>query len=515
MKTIYIDGKDFTEDSQFDFKLKYEKTSDLVEGFKYVDKIAVSGEAYDYLNDIFFVQFDKTKVCNIEITPNCCDVSFDLKCGFRNVEKCGCSITITPISNESHQYDALKKTAWFANDFDKNNQNLRVWQCGGSNWLSVVLMLLYNYIIEPLVDIINAIDDILGTGKIDKGPLEQSFTGCLSYHIGYVFREVYEYQCNKIGLTYQSSVFQQGTYKNLAFVPCSNDDGYDLNQKENFNEANAPYYSLLQLHKTKEVPFNLRMWIQENTLFQEPKAVYEKTNIVAIDLDKEDIEGEFCLRYNTEFAYAGANLKYGNDATDSDGNKLANRYNDRVEWNNPVQEWQKGIKEVYAQDFSPVHFMRDGYTSEYSDVLRTQITKRKYDLLLTNFTAQQMKLFLWDGVSPKEDALAVKVKNQGTKTYIYQEALHFNELQQSEELYKNFHASDDPRTFDIIESTDFTYTPKDFCLFAENLKKYGLRCGIKYTFEDGESVIGMAESMEVDFDKQTVKVSKVRWKKPK
>lgn len=512
-KSLTIDGVDYTDDAQFDFVLKYSKTNDQISGFKYIKEMTFKGKAYDLLNETFFENFNKKRIFEIKITPNCCNTEFHLKIGYRDVKKCSCTVEANPQSNESDIYDRLKHTIWYGNEFESLSENLRYIFFGGGTWITVVFMIIYDYIIRPIIDIINKIDDLIGTGSIDKGPLEHLICGGPNYHLGYLFREILEFQLNFLGQKFQSSILQDGIYKNLSFMPANWNEGYDLAQNVNFDRANAPSYSVLNLVEILKDGFNAKCWLDDNTLRFERKNEYYKTNIILLNLVDEGISETLCYEFEDTNGYASANFKYNNDSLDSDGNQTAELYNDRVEWNKPSQPWQKGVKEVLMKDFSTSHFMRDGYSADIVDDLRTQITGRKFDLLLSNFRTKNPKLLLWDGMS-KEDAHVTRIKPG--KYYRYNQEVYFNELQSDPELYKEFHAIDDPNTYDEINSVgEIEWKPKNFCEAAEKIKKYGLRCGIKNTFViEGVEVelVGLSdEEIEIDFETQIVKLGKVTW----
>lgn len=517
MSTIKIDNIDFSKSCEFKYRLKYDSTTDGVDTVKYVDKVRATGDCYDYLYSIYFENKSLDKVLPVKMTSSCCDFKHELKLDYRGVTLGNCYIDFTPISKVSSKYDELKKTIWYQNGFKDENQNYNVPYCSGFGFMNVVLMLLYWIALRPIVFLIKALPDwLLDSDDLGLDELEKKIHGCGYFHVAYSPREVFEFHCNKLGLTFSSSILQTSKYKDILFVPCDSGKGFAKSDGfVNFDPDNAPSYTLLQLLEVFKPVFNAKYWIEDNVLYFERKDAFEKVQDVILDLDTQPVKGDITYEYSKDSGYAYGRFAYNVDSLDQEGGDLSNLYNDIVEWNSPPSEWQKGSLDIQLRDFSPATYMRALGSSDFVDGLRYELTGlaggSTRDMVLSNGLSSSMKLIMGDIDGSFEGKIRMASKRKqipGTKKYLYDYDLYFNE-KNVDELYNNFYAIEDPRTYIYLDSSGFEFIPENFCIFVEMLDKKGLRLGVKSSMG-----VGVPDGIEVDFENGIVKVNSVRWRCP-
>lgn len=507
MKSVKINGVDYTNDSILDYSIKYERTEDDVTSVKFNDKITFTGKAFNFINFVYFEELNIKQVLEVEI-EGCCDTVIKLEIGYRNVTKINdCTIEATPVSKIESQYDDLKKTIWFSNNFDTDNENYRQHYCTGFTFIMYVLVFLY-YLLIPIVSALKAIEWLTGW-DLGIDDFERAVHGCGRYHIAYSIREVMEYQANKLGLKFQSTILQESIYKTLLFLPAQNDKGFVSDEEHNFNKPNAPFYSVLALGKLFEPIFNAKIWLENGVLRFERKDTYEQLTSYLIDVDDEGIEVEYSFKPSEGWAYG--RFQYATDQMDQDCNEMANAFNDVVEFNSPPEDWQKGERDITLRDFSVASFQRDLSQPSVIDELRDLIANRKNDLVLSNGLTAQMKLLLYnpDEKGKKDIRVYREPEPDFNGDTAYNLALRFDSNQDSNELYKTFYKIDDPRTYVYIEGKGFDYVPLDFCTFANEIDKYGTRIGIKSKYG-----IGQPESIELDLERGVAKIGKITWRLP-
>ena len=515
-KHIGIDGIDFTQDAKYKFLIRYESTKDRADTVKFVDKITFTGSAFNYLNEIYFVNKSINKVCNV-VMQGCCDYDFELKIDYRTVQLDGCYIHCTPISKVSDKYDQLKKTIWFSNNFHKDNQNFRVPYCSGFGAMNVIIMLLY-FVVKPILDLIKSLPDwLIGSFGVTLDEFEKKVHGCGYYHIGYSLKEVLEYQCAKLNMGFESSILQNGVYSNTVFIPCASGNGFKREEAENFDFSNAPNLSVLQLLEIFRPVFNARYWIEDNVLKFERKDKYTDIQDYVINVDVDEFKGNLTFEFSKETGYAYGRFEYGIDALDHEGGEMALFYNDIVEWNAPPQEWQKGSLDNVLRDFTPSSYMQSSFSSSFVDGLRFELSGGALggaykDLVLSTGQSSGMKLMIADLEDSWQGKGWIKAQSKsipGTKKFRYNYSLFFNENQYEPELYQNFHFIDDPRTMVEVEGGDIEFIPENFCNFVEIIDKYGVRVGIKSMYG-----IGLPEAIELDLEFGTAKLIKPIWRCP-
>lgn len=514
-RTVTLDGIDFTDDITFAYKLRYAQTQNQAESVKFIDKFSLHGKAFEYVNDIYFVKKQIRTIMTVRIS-GCCGEIDTLTIDYRSVKKTDCIIEATPMLTVSDSYDRLRDTVWWQNEFYKKNENYKVWYCSGFSVLNWILMPIY-LLLKPIVKVIKKLPKWLVGEKpsLAMDELERSVHGCMKYHNAYSIREVLEYQCNILGLKFNSHVLQNTKYRNLLFLPCSFSKGWNASQEPaNFNFDNAPAYSVLQLLEIFKPVFNARYWIADNTLHFDPVYIADIPDDYLFDItEMEDLTFEFV----TDSGWAYGRFEYPSDALDYEGNEVGVLFNDIVEWNNPPEKWQKGSRDVSLKDFSPAAFMFDGSSTKLVDTLRMELTNgwRYRDLLLSAGLSAQMKLLLYDAEKSwlgKKDAVCEYVIGAAGIPR-YNPSLRFNEQQDGvtsempSELYNNFYIQDDPRKVVYVRCNEIVIHSKEFCNFAEHIDKFGVTFGVRSAYGNG-----LAREVEVDKDRKTIKLIDVRWR---
>ena len=133
----------------------------------------------------------------------------------------------------------------------------------------------------------------------------------------------------------------------------------------------------------------------------EPKTKITTTTWLAIS-DVEKTEG-VCFSWSEEDLKAFGDFQYSKDYVDQVGIDIIDRYNDVVEWNNPVSQEQRGglrINLPFAPADFDIYSTGSGKQKNFKSYLR---------LHLQNSITSIPKLLLWDGES--RDRATIKISD--------------------------------------------------------------------------------------------------------
>jgi len=388
----------------------------------------------------------------------------------------------------------------------------------------VVTLLTYTIlfpIIWVIITIINAIIAVLrtlGFKKIKK--IEKPSTpteiwdrmvedmvlagGCGREHPAPLARDFISNVCAKCGVKVGAQsipVFfdPASEYYNMVMMSAEVKKGELEDDPNHWISDNKPLWTLdMFLNELKPV-FNAKWYIKNNTLYfarkdfdQHSDFIYDFTGV-----DRKLIIEGICYTWNEEKKRAYANCGYATDAFDNMSMDAKTRFNDIIEWNNPINPMLEGEANKIVNSFAAARFRQDGVLKDYigealkyvwiaatisggiANVLlvplRNRMKKYKYNLIIQNDTLTLPKLLIWDGQSKK----AAKVKyyhqfngnmpppnvnnNAGGKTYhqIHSDDIAYDDYYDENNklfnyplafdgnfvgnLYDRFHQIDDPR----------------------------------------------------------------------
>lgn len=388
----------------------------------------------------------------------------------------------------------------------------------------VVTLLTYTIlfpIIWVIITIINAIIAVLrtlGFKKIKK--IEKPSTpteiwdrmvedmvlagGCGREHPAPLARDFISNVCSKCGVKVGAQsipVFfdPASEYYNMVMMSAEVKKGELEDDRNHWISDNKPLWTLdMFLNELKPV-FNAKWYIKNNTLYfarkdfdQHSDFIYDFTGV-----DRKLIIEGICYTWNEEKKRAYANCGYATDAFDNMSMDAKTRFNDIIEWNNPINPMLEGEANKIVNSFAAARFRQDGVLKDYigealkyvwiaatisggiANVLlvplRNRMKKYKYNLIIQNDTLTLPKLLIWDGQSKK----AAKVKyyhqfngnmpppnvnnNPGGKTYhqIHSDDIAYDDYYDENNklfnyplafdgnfmgnLYDRFHQIDDPR----------------------------------------------------------------------
>ncbi|WP_378178570.1 hypothetical protein [Chryseobacterium zhengzhouense] len=377
-------------------------------------------------------------------------------------------------------------------------------------------------VIWLIINIINAIIAVLRTlgfkkiKKIDK-PIRPDELwdrmkedmimagGCGREHPSPLVRDYISNVCSKCGVKVNAQsipLFFNPTsdYYNMVMMSAEVKKGVKYEDTSTYwLDDNKPLWTLdMFLNELKPV-FNAKCYIKNNTLYFARKD-FDNNNSYIYDFTGNDrsliVEG-ICYTWNEEKKRAYANGGYATDAFDNMSMDAKSRFNDIVEWNNPINPMLEGEANKIFNSFAAARFRQDGVLKDYIAEalkyiwiaaaisgglanlllvpLRNKMREYKYNLIIQNDTLTMPKLLIWDGQSKRSAKVkwqyqfngsmppANGVNNPTGRTYkqVHQDDIEYDDYYNENNklinyplafdanftgnLYDRFHQIDDPR----------------------------------------------------------------------
>lgn len=312
------------------------------------------------------------------------------------------------------------------------------------NWIAVqanTLLLTFNIVTSPLSILLAALTFLTfgALSAIQDGfddfvqNINEAvfgwFLGCRRLHPSPFVRTYMQNVCDKCGLTFQSSIFNDAgsTYYNLAHLFAPTKYGVVESSSKDWIPQNAPYFTLWTYARSLKPLFNAKFMKRDGTFIFERKDYFTGSYLYDFTgSDKSKIVGNICYGWSGEKKPAFRSFRYSDDAFDQTGNEAKHRFNDFTYFlNNPLFEGEMAIA---TTDYSPQRYTEDGIDRRIIFDLMVSgfglpvITVVQDVLLMSADTTSTGKLIMWDGVSGMDDARTNKCQLTDFTTSVYDPA---------------------------------------------------------------------------------------------
>ena len=515
-----------------------------------------SGRAQTYLQELFFDD-PKNSVGNrvdVNLHMECCNFEdpIEFYMDHSSVELCDCTISGNLIKAEddsSCRAILRDKIYWKDNGFLDSVPFYDVPYCNEESGFTNILTLLYCILlpillileaIEEIINgILNAIDFLVFWKKLDWEvdiPSLDNYVdlihGCGKKHPSNLIVDIFTYNVERCGLTFDSNLLQTGFYKNLLMLSAQNEEGCE---SCNYIENNMLNRTTIQLANDLRPVWNADYRIIDGVFYFDWKQRIKeilKRNILC-DVEAEYLAGDAdntpCYDFDTTLP-AFLRLEYTQDPIDMAGNKRMDtyrldgeepgNYSEIVEWNDPPNEYQKGEQTVIIP-FSPPAFIEDGKNDCAVTIFRkleAPLERDRNRLVLTNGMSGYPKLILLNKADDTFDVWKQKTgENRRCRflcsapiddidydIYEYNTFLWAKE-DTHEGIYNTYYKMDDPRggEREMINLKPFT-----FAFNCEQLKMamhYGVSLAIKTKYG-----YGIPERISINFSNNTMTVTGVK-----
>lgn len=288
--------------------------------------------------------------------------------------------------------------------------------------------------------------------------LDDAITGNGSYVPVILIREAIEYQCRQNGIEFASSILNNPSSSryNLALFSIEGSKaGHQSNTtKEEIQTIfgyNAPLLTTFGLLESIKEMFNADYKIIGKTLYFEEVEFFDKYRQNEISINRC---AGLIYSYNTSDLFAYADIGYEADPYDQESVKLLNGYyREKLEFNNPPREAQKGVKSIQLK-YSPLRHMYDQETADRNgffdldlivdnfksgsntsvnlfgvNVGKNKGILRQSDPILTSEATGGYKLIVLDEDFDRKDAKIIKrfYKTRKAKCYEYNYPIYVKE----------------------------------------------------------------------------------------
>jgi hypothetical protein len=300
-------------------------------------------------------------------------------------------------------------------------------------------------------------------------------------------RDVLSYQARACGMSFQSSIFNDPSsqYYNAVIWSYQGGRAGDIkgDQSQQFRrevfDRNKPIKTTIDLLESLSSGFRADYRLINGTLyFEEIDFFKELASVQVADIVQLSKTGAYdaCYEFKSGDLCAYLEASYGHDGRDLEANKAlggvdASNYRDRLEFNDPPSEAQKGVCRVDFDEYGAARFMFDSVSKERTGFLDIDLAMdkfrsgkdgflgvvfgnrgivRHYDLIVGAGQASKFKILIAEPNGNPNDLLILKklLPNE-TDFYAYNYPMFFQEdlpetLGESE-LLTNFHWKSNPR----------------------------------------------------------------------
>lgn len=512
MNRIILGGIDFTSSVEGIQSVTIEVgTTENRSALSVSSDITFTEESYDFVRKHFWTNCDGiNQILYGTFIPDGCSLTIPIVVRSDSLtylpHLCRIEGNFTSETKEDQLIQKLQKTYLGDNGFDTAFEHPRVYYANQPGFimsflyffrgLFFIVMLSISWSINSILLVINAIltvIDWLTPGNIKTvefikpakyfAKFDNFISGTGRYAITPLVREIYDHHCGFHGITFRSSIFKdsKSPYYNVGLFLLQNDRGVEEADDQNWQPQNEPFENILEILNMLKEPFNAEWMLIENELiFERIDWFIENLEIrYSVDLKKESTG----YNHDATRMYGGWSGDYNRDQLDEMGNGMMNYgYSDAVEWNDPVSENQRGVKQVNVP-FGPVRHSFDKTSLDAStknfnneiamDLFRTGEYPLNGDLfsgfpgigksfgttstdlvIIGNHTTQYMKLLALRVDLNRREAKLVKrsigfhrIKNNDIFEFFDANyPLYIDEFAEGKELYQNFHYIDNPRT---------------------------------------------------------------------
>lgn len=513
--------------------------------------IKVNGLLHDLIEKTFFLnpcEGIKKELSGQLIVD--CNYTFNINITPDTVSYCnqGCSeINLKVKTQRTDKLDCLKNQVSFWSDsgfedyLTKQGRLYKIMYCFDSGIYMRILIALFSVIsiifdiLQGICKIIEIFGDVGFCKKLDN--FEAWVLGCDKYHNAILLRDAFEYNAKLCGLEFDSDVFQRDEiYKNTAIESAISNEGRHLADcflfDKNLNKENQEVKNILQL-STRLIPLingYVRITDDKFILDHISRRDNELKELFNIEeaFKSGNIEDCPIYTFDSEKLCAYLKIEYTQDATDWQGNKMINEYNEIIEWNKDnTNPNNKGECRVNVE-FSPLRFTNDSeikkasWALELADIrergglgLITTDCSYKHAQIISNGQFETSKLIIID------DKEEIKCRSCTYKTSIkkrigavqglttIQDLYDYNRPLKGSELYNRFYKYNDPNGQDvrIINIDSIEWKPDNFCNAIIEIMKEGLNVGIGTDYG-----IGICESIDINLDECTINFKEIKLK---
>lgn len=510
MNRVYINGADVSDDiteGLEDITLELGlNTSTKTIGKVLSTDMTATGSTYEYLRDLFFKKCgDWTNTATgLFQTSICGGIEVETKITSEGVEWCPedeeIRFNLKSEDEISRAYARLDSEYITENGFRDTNDTPIMYYASQPNWIQWTLLLAtiqIRFILNLIDTTINTLCEAvtLGFGKCKlnlSATLFRTFdtwiTGLGRWTVAPLVREILVHQCNAVGLTFSSSIFEPTSSRyNLAYLCLEGGEHGDYKDTSRVRrlevfEANAPAKTTIELLTELGQVFNADFRIIGSTLHFERVDYFDDIRTKKL-LNTEDfcLDDPICISHYTKDACAYGEYSYTNDAFDLAGNgTMRLHYADRYTFNeDPYNPAQKG-KCARSFAFGPARFMFDEKLRQTKGFFNYELVldgfrrdpeglgffienfftldgiHRNNDLILTGNMLAYPKLLVLENNFDRLDAKVIKRKTATTPNgkgqyFVYNEPMHV------EQLFNDFLFLDNPRINNRrYEIADFT-----------------------------------------------------------
>lgn len=558
MIRIYINNKDYSTDvddlQQFSETINLNAEDGLIE---YGTSNTLTGnKAIYYLLKEFF--FDNPcegikKELNVLIksdSKKCArEQAFVIRPDSLNICFSDCQVTfkLLRIAAKDDAYECLRNQIAYGKDNGflewvvKTKKVYKIPYCHDLGFIQYVLLFIYNNTIKLLFDLIQLVCKIPGVNgslcdAVDN--VENIIIGCNKYHTAAMLSDIFEYNLNKCGLKFSSSIVKNDPVYKCTALEYGSNDGYVIDNcgesARQWNENDTRVLNVLQINKLLEDVFNSKGRIIGDTFHLERKDFFNKNLPVLLNVEDENEKGNLseCPEYsfNSDKVAAYLNLEFATDSIETQGNKIKVRHYDFTkEWNAEKSKNTKGgvtknlqfgsqryafdEHQLESKEATHMAFMRSGGSKAFG--IGSCVTDHWQ--ILSSGSMSEFKLLIID----KKDLLP-KCNNcqfhTVVKKYVgvnnkYQWpgiVFSYNEPLKGKALYDKFHFIDDPKYKLIrpIELDTIEWRPSDFCAALEFIKNNLLNLSVESKFY-GEST---PESITIDYENCLITFSGMKYR---
>jgi hypothetical protein len=323
--------------------------------------------------------------------------------------------------------------------------------------------------------------------------------------LGHPMNNIIETSLSNVGLSFQSSILQSGTYSNTVYLSQSS-----ILQSGTY--SNTVYLSeatiggsdlgglfverygktIVQFLNSAKILFNADYRIINGVLYFERKdAFFDNTNEL-VDLEQVSTPtNPVCYMFTTDPEFAIGDYSFVSDSREKMGNEALGDYSDIIIWNEPFNPNRKDTNEVNIP-FGAAKFTGDVYDTN----VLLQNGERPIGWIITSRDAEPWeapKVVIVNAIDNDaftENATVVHaVDGNGERRYNYPfyigENNNLNPAEENEELYQNFYHIDDPRETPIApyEISEFTFLAT--CDQINLVRENGINVHVKTRFGKG------------------------------
>jgi len=577
MNRLYIDGIEVTGDAiglkKFTIEVSKNSTDSTVQK-TLSSEVTLKGDSAKWIESRYFTD------CNaftVEVparfySESCGGFGVDLVLTISGMKTMPCeclvSFPLKSITDANKAYNRLSKEYFWENGYVDGAVLPKVPFCIQPSMLQYLVLLIRQalaiafapsgFIFKVIDTIVNAVIDAVDAitpgdiGNVDLDVIDNVFalidnfiTGAGNYAPTIIIRDAISYQCGVNDLNFSSTILNDSSSDYYEMVMFSLEGG----RKGGFNdksaatakdvfEHNAPLLTTIGLLESLKMIFNAEYRIIGKTLFFEEIEWFQDPNnliqiLDAVDYCKNNLISA-TYSYNSSRACAYGDFQFSQDSQDGEGNKaLRTLYKDKVEFNDPPSDAQKGVCSVIAESYAASRFMfdqesyekkgffdwenlidefRDGSQGFFGFLFGNDGYIRTNDLIVTRDMTEKYKLLILENNYDPEEALVIRkpipdaVDEGKSKYHYYNYPLYMKEdlpeVLGENELINNFLHKLNPRTRkDTLEMEGFDI-PCD-CDVIQNVLENGDN---GYINVHGEGRIGIPERYEITFDDSGAKI---------